>query len=233
MFSGILHLEEGETSVMVISAASFPIVRHSKQVFPISFNCQIDPVLQVPPPGQQSLLYFLKVIGSFLVATFLFWVAFTPPASAQAVTVEPPVPEERKVTISFSIPEVIDLSVSEAVISFLNVKDTGTYKAHKNAKLSVSTNASRWKIVCDPTPVQHTDNPTQVIPPERIRWELKTSGPQKMESSGSLGPSVILLEGNAPVKDLKIKISFFLEILPGDPAGDYTSSINMMGMVGF
>lgn len=141
--------------------------------------------------------------------------------------------DEHIVNLNLSISETIKLSVTEAEISFHKVKRPKSYKARKKVKLSVSTNAYRWKIVCDPTPVQHTGKPNQVIPPERVRWKLKTNGPHKMETSGTLGPDVILLEGNAPAKDLKIKIWFFLEILPGDPAGDYTSSISLIGMVGF
>lgn len=141
--------------------------------------------------------------------------------------------DRHTVNLNLSIPETIKLSVSEVEISFRKVKRPRSYKARKNVKLSVSTNAYRWKIVCDPTSVQHTDKPNQVIPPERVRWKLKTNGPHKIETSGTLGPGVTLLEGNGPVKDLKIKVSFFLEILPDDLAGNYTLDISLMGMVGF
>ena len=139
--------------------------------------------------------------------------------------------QKQTINISFSIPEIIELSVPETEISFNVVGGPGIYQANKPVKFQVTTNASRWMIVCEASSLQDVENNKSEVSLDQIQWKLKSEEPLPMETTGTLSPGVTFLEGNGPVKDLQVSIYFSITILPSNLAGTYTANIGLMGKV--
>lgn len=139
--------------------------------------------------------------------------------------------KEHTITVCFSIPEIIELSVPETEISFNVMGGPGMYQADKPVKFQVTTNASRWMIVCEASSFQDVENNESEVSLDQIQWKLKSEEPFPVETTGTLDPGVTFLEGNGPVKDLQISIFFSITILPSNLAGTYTANIGLMGKV--
>ncbi len=137
----------------------------------------------------------------------------------------------QQVQVQLVIPEVIELSITQAEITFDATGGPGTYQADQEISVRVSTNAQRWHIVAEASDFRHSEHPEWQIPLERVQWKLTSGPPMALDTAGSMAPIVNLFEGNTQVKEHEIKIYFQVQILPADRAGVYSMNINLMGKV--
>jgi len=142
-----------------------------------------------------------------------------------------PTGREHRISVSVTIPEIIEISLSEASISFDNISGPGVYESSNRLTFRISSNSTHWRIVCHAEPFHCERDPEAVIPPERIGWEL--TGADRAEVSGTLEPHTVLLAGEAPVENLEVEVIFKVEVLTRDMAGDYTANIHLRGEVDY
>ena len=138
---------------------------------------------------------------------------------------------QRKVAITFDIPVMIELSVSQATLSFDAVHGPGIYEADSRLELSISTNARQWQVVCDALPFRHTKVEDWIIPLDRVRWRLGCFEPPDEGSWEELGESSIIFKDEGPVSGHHLCISFRVEVLSTDPAGTYVTEVTLRGEV--
>ena len=150
---------------------------------------------------------------------------------AQAFTVGTWAAEEHTIRISFSIPEVIELSISETEISFEAGDRPGAYQADDSLHVQVSTNIRLWRIVCEASPFQHATIEDCTIPLDRVQFKVRCAAPCNKRFSGKLAESVTIFQGDEPVSGLDIYVYFTIVVQPTDPAGIYTAEVTLRGEV--
>lgn len=145
--------------------------------------------------------------------------------------VDAPTAEDHTIRISFSIPEVIELSLTETEISFEAGNRPGAYQADDSLHVQVSTNTRRWRIVCEASPFQHATIEDCTIPLDRVQFKVRCAAPCNKRFSGKLAESVTLFQGDEPVSGLDIYVYFKIIVRPTDPAGIYTTQVTLRGEV--
>jgi hypothetical protein len=134
---------------------------------------------------------------------------------------------DQEVQFVFDNDEIIMIQESGQDVVF-EVKTTPSGReAVAQLVFSVSTNASRWHVVCDAT---FLEGGRQKISPARINWDRSDEYGHVVQK-GNMETDVTVLEGFGPANELSSRINLVLPLSMSDIAGSYVGRIALTGVV--
>jgi hypothetical protein len=134
---------------------------------------------------------------------------------------------DQEVQLTFSNNETIMIEQPKNEVAFELLSTPSGREAVAEVEFTVSTNASRWRVVCEST---FLDTGSCRIPTSRIGWRRLDEYGHHVES-GNMGEDATVLEGFSPVQDLKTKLKLILPLSPSDLAGSYVGQLTFTGVV--
>lgn len=130
------------------------------------------------------------------------------------------------IPVEFEIPEAILTSFSGAELKFKTDAGPGEYSADHEVRLTLTTNAPRWRVDYQGSPLASKDSE---VPLERMSWE-RVDKFGRVEERGRVGTDKTVASGSGPIEDLEIRLRIKVQIMLQDPPGDYGGTISLVGM---
>jgi hypothetical protein len=134
---------------------------------------------------------------------------------------------DQEVRLTFNNNETIMIEQPQDEVEFKLHSTPSGREAVAEVDFTVSTNAAKWRVVCEST---FLDAGSCQIPTPRIDWRRLDEYGHILES-GNMGKDATVLEGFGPVHELKARLRLVLPLSPSDLAGSYVGQLTFTGVV--